>query len=55
MYTGQIVFSTIMRFLPLRAFHRCVERYKGEHKVQKFACLNQFLGMAFPSKSSALL
>jgi len=47
MYTGQIVFSQVMRFLPLRAFHRCVARYKGEHKVQKFDCLDQFLCMAF--------
>ena len=47
MYTGQIVFSQIMRFLPLRAFHRCVARYKGEHRVQKFDCLDQFLCMAF--------
>jgi hypothetical protein len=47
MYTGQIVFSQVMRFLPLRAFHRCVERYKGERKVQKFDCLDQFLCMAF--------
>ena len=47
MYTGQIVFSQVMRFLPLRAFHRCVARYKGEYKVQKFDCLDQFLCMAF--------
>jgi len=47
MYTGQIVFSQVMRILPLRAFHRCVARYKGEHKVQKFDCLDQFLCMAF--------
>ncbi len=47
MYTGQIVFSQVMRFLPLRAFHRCVARYKGEYKVQKFDGLDQFLCMAF--------
>ena len=47
MYSGQIVFSQIMRFLPLRAFHRCVARYRGEYKVQNFSCLDQFLCMAF--------
>ena len=47
MYSGQVVFSQVMQFLPLRAFHRCVARYKGEFKVQKFACLDQFLCMAF--------
>jgi hypothetical protein len=47
MYSGQIVFSQIMHFLPLRAFHRCVARYRGEHKVQHFTCLDQFFCMAF--------
>lgn len=47
MYAGQIVFSQIMSFLPLRAFHKCVARYKGEYKVQNFTCLDQFLCMAF--------
>ena len=47
MYAGQIVFSQVMDFLPRRAFHRCVARYKGEHKVQTFTCLDQFLCMAF--------
>jgi hypothetical protein len=47
MYAGQIVFSQIMHFLPLRAFHKCVTRYRGNHKVHKFTCLDQFLSMAF--------
>ena len=36
-----------MEFLPLKAFHRCVKKYKGEHKVNKFSCLDRFLCMAF--------
>ena len=47
MYTGQTVFSQVMKFLPLRRFHTCVERYGGNHKVQRFTCLDQFLVMAF--------
>jgi len=47
MYSGQLVFSQLMRFLPLRPFHRCVARYRGEYKVQDFTCLDQFLCMAF--------
>ena len=47
MYTGQTVFSQVMRFLPVRAFYRCVAQYKGEYKVQNFTCLEQFLCMAF--------
>ena len=47
MNTGRTVFSQIMDFLPLRDFRKCVKRYRGNHKVQKFSCLDQFLCMAF--------
>ena len=47
MNTGRTVFSQIMDFLPLRDFRKCVKRYRGSHKVQKFSCLDQFLCMAF--------
>ena len=39
--------SQIMDFLPLLEFRKCVKRYRGNHKVQKFSCLDQFLCMAF--------
>ena len=47
MYTGRTVFSQIMDFFPLAEFHRCVERYRGNYKVQTFSCLDQFLSLAF--------
>ncbi len=47
MYTGQLVFSQIMAHLPMHIFHRCVERYNGNHKVKSFTCLDQYLSMAF--------
>ena len=47
MNTGRIVFSQVMDFLPLREFRKCVKRYRGNYKVQKFSCMNQFLCMAF--------
>ena len=47
MFTGQTVFSQIMEFLPMRRFHTCVKRYRGNHKVKRFSCLDQFLVMAF--------
>ena len=47
MNTGRMVFSQIMDFLPLQEFRKCVHRYRGEYKVKKFSCLNQFLCMAF--------
>jgi len=41
------VFSQLTQFLPLHVFHQCVERYKGNKKVQSFTCMDQFLCMAF--------
>ena len=36
-----------MEHLPLTTFRRCVARYDGHHKVQRFSCLDQYLSMAF--------
>jgi len=47
MNAGQTVFSQLMDFLPLPEFRKCVERYRGEYKVQSFSCLDQFLCLAF--------
>ena len=47
MNTGRIIFSQIMDFLPLHEFRKCVKRYRGHYKVQRFSCLDQFLCMAF--------
>ena len=47
MYTGKLIFSQIMDFMPLQTFRRCVGKYRGNFKVKKFSCLDQFLCMAF--------
>ncbi len=47
MYQDQTVFSQIMEFLPKHQFRRCVQRYKGNHRVRSFTCYDQFLCMAF--------
>lgn len=47
MNTGKTIFSQIMEFLPLYEFHKCIQRYHGDYKVQSFSCLDQFLCMAF--------
>jgi len=47
MYTGQTVFSQVMDFVPKYEFQKCVVRYHGNYKVQRFSCWNQFLCMAF--------
>ena len=47
MQSGKLVFAQVMEHLPLTTFRRCVARYKGEHKVKSFSCLDQYLCMAF--------
>jgi hypothetical protein len=47
MNTGRTIFSQVMDYVPMHEFHRCVERYEGSYKVQKFSCWDHFLCMAF--------
>jgi len=47
MYTGKIVFSQIMDFLPMYEFRKCVNRYQGNYNIKGFYCRDQFLCMAF--------
>ncbi len=47
MNTEKTIFTQIMDFLPMHHFRRCVNRYQGNYKVQKFSCYDQFLCLAF--------
>ena len=47
MYSGRIVFSQLMDFLPKQEFNKCVRRYQGNYRVRRFSCFDQFLCMAF--------
>ena len=47
MYTDSTVFSQVMQDLPWRQFYRCVQRYRGDHKVKTFKCSDHFRVMAF--------
>jgi hypothetical protein len=51
MYSGRIVFSQLMDFLPMHHFRKCVKRYRGDHYVKNFSCLDQFFCMAFAQLS----
>ena len=51
MYSGRLVFSQLMDFLPMHRFRQCVKRYNGNHYVKSFTCLDQFLCMAFAQLS----
>jgi hypothetical protein len=47
MYTGATIFSQLMQQLPWHHFHRCVDRYGGNHKVKEFKCADRFRVMSF--------
>ena len=44
---GKTIFAQLMDFLPAYQFHKCVDRYRGHHKVKRFSCWSQFLCLAF--------
>ena len=47
MYSSSLVFTQVMEHLPMHVFRRCVQRYRGNHKIKSFSCLDQFRCMAF--------
>ena len=47
MHEGRYVFAQLMQHLPLTTFRRCVARYRGEHGIKRFSCLDQYLCLAF--------
>ncbi len=47
MHAGRTIFAQLMDFLPTHEFNRCVTRYRGNYRVRRFSCHDQFLCMAF--------
>ncbi len=47
MNPGQTVFAQLIQYLSHNEFRRCVDRYRGNHRIRNFSCWNQFLAMAF--------
>ena len=47
MNSGQMIFTQVLDVMPLKTFHRCVERYQGNFSIKHFNCLEQFRVMAF--------
>jgi hypothetical protein len=47
MHSGRIIFSQLMDFLPTHEFNRCVRLHRGNRRVRRFSCWDQFLCMAF--------
>jgi transposase len=51
MNTGKTILSQIMSYLPTYEFRRCVQRYRGNHKMKSFSCWDQYLCMVFAQLS----
>ena len=47
MNSGRTLFAQLMDFVSPYEFRKCVDRYPGHYKVQRFTCWDQFLCMAF--------
>ena len=47
MHAGRVVFSQLMDHFPWYDFNQCVGKYKGDYRVRRFSCRDQFLCMAF--------
>jgi hypothetical protein len=47
MNEGRTVFSQLLDCLPKYEFDKCVQRYRGNFRVRKLPCYEQFLVMAF--------
>lgn len=47
MNTGKTVFAQILEHLPRYEFDKFVKKYKGNHRVRKFSCYDQFLCLAY--------
>ena len=47
MNAGSTIFTQLMAFGSRFALDRCIQRYRGNHRVRRFSCREQFLVMAF--------
>lgn len=51
MHVGKTLFAQVMDHVPLYEFRKCVSRYRGNYKIKRFTCWEQFLCMAFAQLS----
>lgn len=47
MAANELVFAQLMECVPRHEFNACVKRYRGDHRLRRFSCRDQFLCMAF--------
>jgi hypothetical protein len=47
MNSGSTIFAQLMAHASRFALDRCIRRYRGNHRIRRFSCRDQFLAMAF--------
>ena len=47
MNQGRLVFAQLIDWFPRHEFNRIVGRWRGNHRVRRFSCMDQLLCMAF--------
>lgn len=47
MNTGRYIFAQLLDFLPKPHFDQCVKKYRGNYRIRRFSCYDQFLSMMF--------
>ena len=47
MSAKELIFAQLMELLPRHEFNACVKRYRGDHRLRRFSCRDQFRCMAF--------
>lgn len=47
MYSGKTIFAQLMDVVPKYEFQKIVKRHKGNHRVRKLTCREQFICMCF--------
>ncbi len=47
MQVGRTVLAQLMDYVPRHEFRQIVKRHRGEHRVRRFSCWDQFLSMVF--------
>ena len=47
MLQGKFIFAQIVEFIPRYLFDQCVQKYKGNSRIRKLNCRDQFLALMF--------
>jgi hypothetical protein len=47
MYEGRTILAQLLDHLPQRTFRRIIQRYRGDHRVRRLRCWDQYVIMAF--------